>query len=60
MTRLVHAGSHVPAGTYRCDSCGCDVRLSEELRLAPCSSCGGTTYERRPEREDRTERRGPG
>jgi hypothetical protein len=45
MSELIAAGTEVPPGTYRCDTCGYELDLSSTARLFSCPTCGQRRYE---------------
>jgi predicted RNA-binding Zn-ribbon protein involved in translation (DUF1610 family) len=44
MANPVPAGSDVSAGTYRCASCGNDLKVVSTKHLPPCPSWGNGEY----------------
>lgn len=45
MAEPVSAGSDVSAGTYRCTSCGNEIRMASRESIPPCPSCGNGEWE---------------
>ncbi len=40
----IPAGSDVSAGTYKCNNCGKEIKVSSVTSLPPCAVCDGADW----------------